>query len=262
MNKKVQRPHAGTHVEMPHLPKWTPDTVPRLSHPKHGRRSITFGVQPAVFYNVIPAIPTSSWRLKYIFLQVLPFKITWPSANAPEHSRMATIEKSVWNGFPRQHPKTDSLQDKQRARASLAPNIIVDYSLVVPAWGAKAWAADDFVEEWLGPNHLGVKALATQHLLGVPYFKSVTEREIVVEWQQMASHGRKVVGEDFASPMCKIGESSDGRSWMEQTFVKVEGNWRISIIKPEVLYHTGDFRHIRRPDEDEGSEAIEEKKKE
>jgi scytalone dehydratase len=56
--------------------------------------------------------------------------------------------------------------------------------------------------------------------------------------------------------MCKIGESSDGRSWMEQTFVKVEGNWRISVIKPEVLYHTGDFRSIRRPDE-----VIEEEKK-
>jgi hypothetical protein len=142
---------------MPHLPKWTPDTVPRLSRPKNGRRSITFGVQPVVFHNVIPAIPTLSWRLKYIFLQALPFKITWPSANAPEHSRMVTIEKSVWNGFPRQHSETDSLQDKQRARASLAPNIIVDYSLVVPAWGAKAWVVDDFVEEWLGPNHLGVK---------------------------------------------------------------------------------------------------------
>jgi hypothetical protein len=60
------------------------------------------------------------------------------------------------------------------------------------------FTADAFVEEWLGPKHLGVKALATQHLLGVPYFKSVTEEEIVVEWQQMASHGRRIVGEDFA----------------------------------------------------------------
>jgi len=71
----------------------------------------------------------------------------------------------------------------------------------------------------------------------------------MVEWQQMASHGRRVEGEDFASPMCKIGETSDGRSWMTQTFVKVEGAWRVRIIKPEVLYHTGDFREIGRPDE-------------
>ena len=133
---------------------------------------------------------------------------------------------------------------------------------MVPAWGSQSFTADGFVEEWLGPKHLGVKALATQHLLGIPYFKSVTEEEIVVEWQQMASHGRRVDGEDFARPMCKIGETSDGRSWMQQTFAKVEGAWKVRVIRPEVLYHTGDFRHIRRPDEDEGSEAIEEKKKE
>jgi scytalone dehydratase len=36
---------------------------------------------------------------------------------------------------------------------------------------------------------------------------------------------------------------------MTQTFVKVEGAWRVKIIKPEVLYHPGDFRQIGRPDE-------------
>jgi scytalone dehydratase len=54
--------------------------------------------------------------------------------------------------------------------------------------------------------------------------------------------------------MCKIGETSDGRSWMQQTFVKVEGQWRISVIRPEVLYHTGDFLHVGRPDEVVGGE--------
>ncbi|KAF4628321.1 hypothetical protein G7Y89_g9831 [Cudoniella acicularis] len=141
-------------------------------------------------------------------------------------------------------------KDKARLRASLAPNVTVDYSAVVPAWGLMHYRADDFVENWLSPKHLGVKALATQHLLGMPYFQLVTEDEIVVEWQQLASHGRRVVGEDFASPMCKIGESSDGRSWMRQTFVKVEGLWRISVIRPEVIYHTGDFRNVGRSDED------------
>jgi scytalone dehydratase len=131
----------------------------------------------------------------------------------------------------------------------LAPKIVVDYSKVVPAWGSRSITADAFVEEWLGPKHHGVKALATQHLLGVPYFKSVTEEEIIVEWQQLASHGRRVLGEDFANPMCKIGETSDGRSWMQQTFVKVEGKWRVSVIRPEVLYHTGDFQHVGRMDE-------------
>ncbi|CEJ58055.1 Putative Catalytic activity: scytalone dehydratases catalize the reaction of Scytalone <=_ 1 [Penicillium brasilianum] len=139
-------------------------------------------------------------------------------------------------------------KDKSRVRASLAPNVIVDYSKVVPEMGCRTFAADEFVEEWLGPTHLGVKALATQHLLGAPYFKSATKDEIVVEWQQLASHGRRVEGEDFAHPMCKIGESSDGRSWMQQIFVKVDGQWRISEIRPEVVYHTGDFLKVGRKD--------------
>jgi len=142
-------------------------------------------------------------------------------------------------------------KDKIRLRASLAPNVIVDYTAVVPEWGQKNFTADAFVDEWLGQVHLGVKALATQHLLGTPYFKKVTDEEIIVEWQQMASHGRRIVGEDFKHPMCKIGEISDGRSWMQQTLVKVEGLWRISVIRPEVLYHTGDFLVIRRPDDKE-----------
>jgi scytalone dehydratase len=73
----------------------------------------------------------------------------------------------------------------------------------------------------------------------------------VVEWQQLASHGRRVEGEDYANPMCKIDEISDGRSWMQQTFVKVDGAWRIQEIRPEVLYHTGDFLKVGRPDQGE-----------
>ncbi|KAF8851998.1 acetylornithine deacetylase/succinyldiaminopimelate desuccinylase-like deacylase [Acephala macrosclerotiorum] len=67
----------------------------------------------------------------------------------------------------------------------------------------------------------------------------------------MAAVGKprgRVEGEDYASPMRKIGEISDGRSWMQQTFVKVDGAWRIRIIRPEVLYHTGDFLAVGRPD--------------
>ncbi|KAH7420215.1 hypothetical protein BKA64DRAFT_752827 [Cadophora sp. MPI-SDFR-AT-0126] len=139
-------------------------------------------------------------------------------------------------------------KDKSRLRASLAPKVTVDYSLVVPEWGVKNFTAEAFVDEWLGDKHLGVKSLATQHLLGAPYFKSVTAEEIVVEWQQLASHGRRAQGEDFRSPMCRIDESSDGRSWMQQTYVRSDGEWRIRAIRPEVLYHTGDFLHIGRPD--------------
>ncbi|KAF7914303.1 uncharacterized protein EAF01_000709 [Botrytis porri] len=86
-------------------------------------------------------------------------------------------------------------------------------------------------------------------MLGAPYFKSVTNSEIIVEWQQLASHGRRVAGHDYNHPNCKIEETSDGRSYMQQMFVKVKGQWRISVIKPEVIYHTGDLMAVGRPDE-------------
>ena len=89
--------------------------------------------------------------------------------------------------------------------------------------GPKQYTADAFVDDWLGPVHLGKAILATQHLLGTPYFHSVTAEEIVVEWSQIASHGRRVKGEDYTNPHCKVEETSDGKSYILQKLVKVEG---------------------------------------
>ncbi|KAB8292209.1 hypothetical protein EYC80_007951 [Monilinia laxa] len=171
----------------------------------------------------------------------MAFEIYIPSnLTFQDYIAVSQCSRTLADGYDR--------KDKARLRASLAPDITVDYTFVVPEWGQQKFTADAFVEEWLNPMKLGVKALATQHLLGAPYFKSVTDEEIVVEWQQLASHGRKVAGEDFSNPLGKIGETSDGRSYMQQTFLKVEGQWRISVIKPEVIYHTGNFRAVGRPD--------------
>ncbi|TGO91611.1 hypothetical protein BPOR_0023g00360 [Botrytis porri] len=46
-------------------------------------------------------------------------------------------------------------QDKARLRASLAPYVIADYTLVVPEWGQQTFTADAFVEEWLSPKKFG-----------------------------------------------------------------------------------------------------------
>lgn len=124
----------------------------------------------------------------------------------------------------------------------------VDYSGVVPAWGRKLYARSDFVDAWLSAEHLGLKPLATQHLLGLHYFKSITENKIVVEWQQIASHGRRMAGEDFTSPMCKIEAESNHRTFMEHTFTKIDGQWKISVIKPSVLFTPGNFVEVRRPE--------------
>lgn len=62
-----------------------------------------------------------------------------------------------------------------------------------------------------------------------------------MQWQQLASHGRKD-GSD------EIKETSDGRSYMEHRFLRIEGAWKIESITPSLLYTTGNFTRIRRPD--------------
>jgi Scytalone dehydratase len=69
-------------------------------------------------------------------------------------------------------------QDKERLRASLTSNVAVDYTGVVPSWGSKQYTASAFVDEWLSQVHLGLKPLATQHLLALHYFESVSDSEI------------------------------------------------------------------------------------
>jgi scytalone dehydratase len=131
----------------------------------------------------------------------------------------------------------------------LAPEVVIDYTLIVAEWGTKAYSAPDFAELWLSEEHLGLKPLATQHLLALPYFKSVTDSEVVVQWQQLASHGRRA-DEDVESGVKDtsntITETSDGRSYMEHRFVNVEGKWKIGRITPSLLYQTGDFMRVRR----------------
>lgn len=74
----------------------------------------------------------------------------------------------------------------------------------------------------------------------------------MVQWQQLASHGRwedeSPVSGDSGKKKRMIVETSDGRSWMEHKFVRIEGRWKIARITPELRYDTGDFRRIRRPE--------------
>ncbi|KAJ5522645.1 scytalone dehydratase [Penicillium frequentans] len=132
-----------------------------------------------------------------------------------------------------------------RLLAALAPKVTVDYTLIVSGWGREEYTAHELASKWLSAEHLGLKPLATQHLLAQPYFKYVGEGEIVVEWQQLASHGRR--DDEHRDTSGSITETSDGRTYMEHQFVKVDGKWKIARITPSLIYQTGDFMHIRRP---------------
>ncbi|KAF5630042.1 scytalone dehydratase [Fusarium sp. NRRL 52700] len=140
-------------------------------------------------------------------------------------------------------------KSEERLLAALAPEVSVDYSLIVPAWGIKQYKAAEFATLWLSEEHLGLKPLVTQHLLAQPYFKKVTADEIEVEWQQLASHGRLKADDGGArdASAARIEETCDGRSHMQHKFVRVGGFWKIATITPSLLYQTGDFMRIRRP---------------
>lgn len=71
----------------------------------------------------------------------------------------------------------------------------------------------------------------------------------MVQWQQLASHGRwEDENATESGKQRMIVETSDGRSWMEHKFVRIEGRWKIARIRPELRYDTGDFMRVRRPE--------------
>lgn len=45
-----------------------------------------------------------------------------------------------------------------------------------------------------------------------------------------------------------ILKTSDGRSWIEHKFMRIEGRWKLVRIMPKLRYDTGDFTGIQRPE--------------
>lgn len=45
-----------------------------------------------------------------------------------------------------------------------------------------------------------------------------------------------------------ISETSDHRAYMEHRFIKLDGKWKIAKITPKLIYSTGNWMRIRRPE--------------
>ncbi|KAJ5786288.1 NTF2-like protein [Penicillium pulvis] len=133
-------------------------------------------------------------------------------------------------------------KDAERLRAVLAATIEVDYRLVSTTIPMKVCGPEELIAEFLSPELLGNKNLLTQHLLGQPYFKSVSKDEIVVEWQQIAGHGRWMEGSHTLKK--QVDKTSDGKSYMEQRYIKVDGCWKLAGLKPSLLYEIGEFNEV------------------
>ncbi|KAK7960660.1 hypothetical protein PG988_011874 [Apiospora saccharicola] len=156
----------------------------------------------------------------------IPTELTF-QANARLLSYLAICQTSrtLVDGF--------DLKDRSGLLAALAPEVVAEYAAVNSAWAARTFTAAAFADEWLGPAHLGLASTATHHQLGAPYFKS------------------RLAGEDFESPLCKVGAVSGGKSWMEHTFVKVDGRWKISVVRPTIHYRVGSLKKTRGEEEEE-----------
>jgi hypothetical protein len=62
-----------------------------------------------------------------------------------------------------------------------ADHILIDYSSAIAEEGDdKSWTRQEYVTTWMSPEKMGNKLFATQHLLGLPKFNSVTNDEIIV----------------------------------------------------------------------------------
>lgn len=122
--------------------------------------------------------------------------------------------------------------------------IEVDYRLVSETIQHKSYTADDFIAEMLSPDLLGNERLLTQHLLGQCYVKSATDDEIVVEWQQIAGHGRYIAAKSLHPLKKQVDKTSNGKSYMEQRYSKVDGRWKITRLKPSILYEIGEFNDV------------------
>ena len=114
----------------------------------------------------------------------------------------------------------------------------------MPDLGKQEYQKKDFIAAFLAPENLGQKTL-TQHFLGQPFFKSVTTYEIIVEWQQIAGHGKGQIAED-GRIVKQVSETCNGMSYMEQRYVKVEEDWKLAGVKPSILYETGDLAALRK----------------
>ncbi|KAF5532843.1 NTF2 [Fusarium phyllophilum] len=154
-----------------------------------------------------------------------------------DYVAVCQVSRTLQDGFDR--------KNRDLICAALAPSMTLDYRSVWPEVPVKTYTPDSFVQECLSAEKLGNRLLSTQHMLGVPYIHSATSDEIAIEWQLIASHGRRGDGDDTSS---KIEEQCNARAFLLHKYSKIDGKWKISYIKPTVIYTPGDTAQIFRPE--------------
>jgi hypothetical protein len=117
----------------------------------------------------------------------------------------------------------------------------VDYSSVFPGGGCKDFTPEEYAAKKLASDQLGSDAVTSHHLLGQPYFTSVTDAEISVELQVLAAHGRYNTDDRYA-----VGTVSDLHWTLHVDLECVASQWKIRRYKILPLYQVGDWVAVHR----------------
>ncbi|KAI1070556.1 hypothetical protein LB507_006658 [Fusarium sp. FIESC RH6] len=123
-------------------------------------------------------------------------------------------------------------KDMSTFLAITTPEFLGDYSDLPAVGKVFKTSPEGFVKNSFRNEGLGDPRLQTQHLLGLGVFTRVGEIEARGDWQVRARHVR--VLDNGAT------YEWDSSSFVEFTYLKVEGEWKLGGIRPHtVVANTG-----------------------
>ncbi|MCJ1434978.1 hypothetical protein MMC27_004348 [Xylographa pallens] len=114
----------------------------------------------------------------------------------------------------------------------------VDYSIVGHS-KIENMPMSDFVAMMSSPKFLGDPLVRTQHLMGASKYERVSDTEIIGHHQIRAAHQR-YTGADRLT----VENRGHGHSFIKHWYQKVDGEWKLSGLCPQVYWNEHNFEKI------------------
>ncbi|KAJ5676020.1 Scytalone dehydratase [Penicillium macrosclerotiorum] len=129
-------------------------------------------------------------------------------------------------------------KDWDRLRKILAPSLMIDYTIV----GHKCFPdmeSEEFVSMMSSPDFLGDPLVKTQHLMGAVGYEWVSDTEIIATHQIRAAHQR------YEDPdLTTVAYRGHGNSTVTHWYKKINGDWKLSGVRPKIYWNEYDFDKI------------------
>lgn len=100
-------------------------------------------------------------------------------------------------------------------------------------------SADDFVAMAGGEKFLGKPTVVTQHFLGASRFEKPSDTEIVGTFQIRAAHVRYTDEKKE-----EVKAKGHGHGTMTHSYKKVDGQWKLSGVRPDVRWNEYNFAAV------------------